>query len=159
MDQLHFDFGPHLPPTPPDISRALTPRAPVRPDSDPFVPKPCARNVSPVTNVLPHPVLATVASAPLPAEASAAATASPPTTIAEVMARLATVGNLADLRRRNMMSSLRKVCCIAGKPADQIEATATSLRGIFAGSSPVMCGVSKSRWNNLLCLSLDALHR
>jgi PAS domain-containing protein len=90
---------------------------------------------------------------------SVAGIGSLPGTIAEVMARLRTLDGLSERRRRDVLSALRKVCKIAGKTAEEIPATATSLRAIFANTSPAAARVSRRRWNNLRCLALDAIRR
>jgi hypothetical protein len=118
---------------------------------------PVAKDVAPAI-VMPEPAGQATTSTPS-ALLPAAETGALPATIAEVMARLPTLDDLSDRRRRDMLSALRKVCSVAGKRPDEVPATATSMRAIFASTSPAAIRVGKGRWNNLRCLALDALRR
>lgn len=166
MDQFAFDFDVSFPHNPP------TPECRVKPGRRPR-PATASRSFAtpPLTEIVPvaaEAVPATVA--PVPAKQVATtttpSTAVPaaetnrlPATIAEVMARLPTLDDLSSRRCRDMLSALRKVCRATGRRPEEVPATATSLRTIFANTSPAVARVSKGRWDNLRCLSLDALHR
>jgi integrase len=92
-----------------------------------------------------------------PGQPASPAHACPPPTIAELIERLHRHPTLAPRRLRDMVSALRTICRLADLRPDLIPATATQIRIIFTGSSPVTAGICKARWHNLRSLAFNAL--
>lgn len=159
MEQLTLNFELALPARPPEQPRSnATPDTPRRASTRRrAVPQVAAEGRAPAAAPsLAHVAALNPTSEPVP---SVQSEPTRPMTVAEVMVRLAALDGIGEHRRRNMISALRRVSRFAGKPPEEIAASATALREVFRNSSPMAAGVSVGRWHNLRCLSLDALHR